>query len=102
MKNVVLLGSTGSIGTSTIKVAEDLPDRIRLVGLAAGNNLDLLLEQARKHRPEVVSISDPEKAKQLQAALGPAAEVCCGAKGLIRLATLPAADVVLIAIVGTA
>ena len=44
MKNVVLLGSTGSIGTSTVKVAEDLPDRIRLVGLAAGNNAELLLK----------------------------------------------------------
>ena len=43
MKNVVLLGSTGSIGTSTIKVAEDIPDRIRLLGLAAGNNAELTL-----------------------------------------------------------
>ena len=51
MKNVVLLGSTGSIGTSTVKVAEDLPDRIRLVGLAAGNNAELLLEQARSTSP---------------------------------------------------
>ena len=45
MKNVVLLGPTGSIGTNTVKVAEDLPDRIRLVGLAAGNNAGLLLKQ---------------------------------------------------------
>jgi len=52
MKNVVLLGSTGSIGTSTIKVAEDLPDRIRLIGLGAGNNVELLFEQTCKHRPE--------------------------------------------------
>ena len=59
MKNVVLLGSTGSIGTSTVKVAEDLPDRIRLVGLAAGNNADLLREQTLRHRPQVVSIADP-------------------------------------------
>ena len=51
MKNVVLLGSTGSIGTSTVKVAEDLPDQIRLLGLAAGNNSELLLEQTRKHKP---------------------------------------------------
>ena len=65
MKNVVLLGSTGSIGTSTIKVAEDLPGRIRLLGLAAGNNLELLLEQTRKHQPEAISISDPAKAGQL-------------------------------------
>ena len=65
MKNVVLLGSTGSIGTSTVKVAEDLPDRIRLLGLAAGNNSELLLEQTRKHRPAAISISDPAKAKEL-------------------------------------
>src|SRR5947207_3971903 len=102
MKNVVLLGSTGSIGTSTIKVAEDLPDRVRLVALAAGNNSELLLEQARKHRPQAVSICDPAKAKDLRGALGTAAEVFSSSDGLIRLATLPAADIVLIAIVGTA
>ena len=65
MKNVVLLGSTGSIGTSTVKVAADLPDRIRLVGLAAGGNLELLLEQTRQHRPTAVSIADPIKSKEL-------------------------------------
>ncbi len=102
MKNVVLLGSTGSIGTSTIKVAEDLPDQIRLVGLAAGNNAGLLLEQTRKHRPAAVSISDPARAKELATALGTAAEVFSGGEGLIRLATMPGADIVLIAIVGTA
>ena len=102
MKNVVLLGSTGSIGTSTIKVADDIPHEIRLVGLAAGNNVELLLEQARKHRPAAISISDPEKARQLQDALGTAAEVFSGEEGLLKLATLPAADIVLIAIVGTA
>ena len=102
MKKVVLLGSTGSIGTSTIKVADDLPDRIRLLGLAAGNNLELLLEQTRKHRPEAVCISDPAKAKAARDALGTSTEVFCGAEGLIKMATLPAADIVLIAIVGTA
>jgi 1-deoxy-D-xylulose-5-phosphate reductoisomerase len=102
MKNVVLLGSTGSIGTSTVKVAEDLPDQIRLIGLAAGGNADLLLEQTRKHKPAVVSISDPAKAKELQNALGTSAQVFCGSEGLLKLATLPAADIVLIAIVGTA
>jgi 1-deoxy-D-xylulose-5-phosphate reductoisomerase len=102
MKKVVLLGSTGSIGTSTIKVADDLPDRIRLVGLAAGNNLDLLLEQTRKHQPEAICINDPKKAKVARDTLGTAAEVYCGAEGLIKLAMMPAADIVLIAIVGTA
>ena len=102
MKNVVLLGSTGSIGTSTIKVAEDLPDRIRLLGLAAGNNFELLVEQARKHRPRAVCIADPGKARQLQDLLGAGAEVFSGDEGLLKMATLPEADVVLIAIVGTA
>ena len=102
MKNVVLLGSTGSIGTSTIKVALDLPDRIRLLGLAAGNNAELLLEQTRTHRPEAICIWDPGKAQELRNLLGTSTEVFSGIDGLVRLATLPGADVVLIAIVGTA
>jgi 1-deoxy-D-xylulose-5-phosphate reductoisomerase len=102
MKNVVLLGSTGSIGTSTVKVAEDLPDQIRLVGLAAGNNAELLLGQTRRHRPAVISINDPAKANELRDVLGTSCQVFCGQEGLLKLATLPAADIVLIAIVGTA
>ena len=102
MKNVVLLGSTGSIGTSTIKVAQDLPDHIRLVGLAAGNNSELLLEQTRKFQPAAISIADPAKAKELGDTFGAAVEVHSGNEGLLKLATMPAADIVLIAIVGTA
>src|SRR5262245_19878296 len=102
MKKVVLLGSTGSIGTSAVKVAEDLPDRIRLLRLAAGNKLDLLLEQTRQDRPDATSISDHGKAKTAQDALGTSARVFSGSDGLVQLATLPAADIVLIAIVGTA
>jgi len=101
MRNVILLGSTGSIGTSTIKVATDLPDRIRMLGLAAGNNFELLLEQTRLHRPEAISISDPAKARELRQALGTGTEVFSGAEGLVKLATLPGADIVVVAIVGT-
>jgi 1-deoxy-D-xylulose-5-phosphate reductoisomerase len=102
MKKVVLLGSTGSIGTSTVKVAEDLPDQLQLIALAAGGNADLLLEQTKKHKPGIISINDPAKAKDLQAKLGSSVKVLCGNEGLIQLATLPEADIVLIAIVGTA
>lgn len=102
MKKVVLLGSTGSIGTSTVKVAEDLPDRIQLIALAAGNNADLLLEQTHKHKPGAISISDAAKAKELQKQVGAGTKVYSGEEGLIQLATLPEADIVLIAIVGTA
>ena len=102
MKKVVLLGSTGSIGTSTVKVAEDLPERIRLIALGAGSNADLLLEQTRKHKPMTISIGDSAKAKDLQNAVGKETKVFSGEEGLIQLATLPEADIVLIAIVGTA
>jgi len=102
MKNVVLLGSTGSIGASAIKVAGDLPDHIRLVGLAAGNNVELLLRQTLQHRPAAVCIGDAAKAAELRTRLGGAAQVYSGEEGLIKLATLPGADIVLIAIVGTA
>ena len=102
MKNVVLLGSTGSIGTSTVKVAEDIPDHIRLLALAAGNNTELLLEQTRKHKPQAISITDPANAEELKNALGTSCDVFSGTDGLERLATLPGADIVLIAIVGTA
>jgi len=102
MKNVVLLGSTGSIGVSTTKVVEDLPDEIRLVGLAAGNNSDLLLKQTLKFKPEMISICDPAKAADLTKHVGKSVHVCCGNEGLLELATMPSADIVLIAIVGTA
>src|SRR5687768_7127105 len=102
MKNVVVLGSTGSIGTNTLKVAADLPDHIRLLGLAAGNNAEKLLEQTRRFQPMAICVHDARRAADLQEALGTATTVFHGEAGLLELATLPAADIVLIAIVGTA
>jgi len=102
MKRVVLLGSTGSIGTSTLKVVEDQPDRLQLVGLAAGGNADLLVEQCRRHRPRLASLNDASKAGAVQAALEGTTRVLAGPSALVELATMPEADVVLIAIVGTA
>lgn len=102
MKNVVLLGSTGSIGTSTLKVVDDLPDRLRIVGLAAGSNAARLAEQARRYQPQAVAMSNPERSRQLSDTLKGAVRICAGPDGLIELATLPEADIVLIAIVGTA
>lgn len=99
MKRVVVLGSTGSIGTSTLKVARDLPDKIRLVGLAAGSNAELLREQVMEHKPLAASVSTEQKARLLS---DTGAQVFTGAEGLLKLATMPEADIVLIAIVGTA
>ena len=102
MRNIVLLGCTGSIGTSTLKVVDDFPDKLRIVGLAAGKNQSLLVEQALKYRAEAVSITDPAAASAVSSAIGPGTAVFSGREGLIRLAELPTADIVLIAIVGTA
>ncbi|MGB0419854.1 MAG: 1-deoxy-D-xylulose-5-phosphate reductoisomerase [Limisphaerales bacterium] len=102
MKQVVLLGSTGSIGTSTIKVAKDLPDRIRLIGLAAGRNVDLLRDQANQLQPTMIGMADSSSIDQLRQGLEPEIETVFGQDGLIELATLPEADIVLIAIVGIA
>src|SRR5215210_2937254 len=99
MRNIVLLGSTGSIGTSAVKVVEDLPERFRLLGLGAGNNVELLREQVRKHKPAAVSISDPKKAQEFASEF-PTPSTYFGNDGLVKLATLPEADIVLIAIVG--
>lgn len=101
MKKVVILGSTGSIGTSTLKVAEDLPDRIEVIGLAAGRGVDLISEQCHRWKPGTVCLHDPAKAEELKARVPGGTRVLAGDEGLEELATLPEADIVLIAIVGT-
>ncbi len=102
MKRVVVLGCTGSIGTSTAKVAADLPEHIQIVGLAAGRNAPLLRAQVAQFKPKAISISDPALARELRNELHPTVEVHSGDEGLLKLATMPEADIVLIAIVGTA
>ena len=102
MKKVVLLGSTGSIGTSTCKVAEDLPNDLELIGLAAGRNVNLLRQQVAQFNPKMVSVTDPAAAKEFANEFNGTPNVQYGDEGLLALATLPEADIVLIAIVGTA
>lgn len=103
MKRVVLLGCTGSIGQSTLKVVEDLPGRLHLVGLAAGgNNLDELARQIQKYKPLAACVHNSAKLADLRSKVNGSTRLLGGAEGLIELATLPEADVVLIAIVGTA
>ena len=101
MKKVVLLGCTGSIGTSSVKVVNDLSNRLQIVGLGAGNNVKLLAEQTRSLHPKAISIQSEENAELLRKELGGSTEVYCGEEGLIKLATMPEADIVLISIIGT-
>ena len=102
MKKVVLLGSTGSIGTSACKVVEDLPNDLELIGLAAGRNVNLLREQVAQFNPQMVSVTDPAAAKEFANEFNGKPNVQYGDEGLVALATLPEADIVLVAIVGTA
>jgi len=104
-RDVVLLGSTGSIGTQAIDVVTANPDRFRVVGLAAGGNVELLAQQAVRLQVPTVAIGDASRVDQLRAAMtrqGAAAaqiEVLAGAEGVAELATRPC-DVVLNGITG--
>jgi len=104
MKRIAILGSTGSIGRSTLSVVESYPDRFQVVTLAAGNNARLAFEQAVRWKPRVVSLADEAAAQAFQAKLRQAGlgeiEVVDGAAGTVRVATHPEADFVVSAIVG--
>jgi 1-deoxy-D-xylulose-5-phosphate reductoisomerase len=106
MKRIAILGSTGSIGRSTLSVAESYPDRFQIVALAAGANLETAFEQARRWRPRIVSIAAESDAEVLRARLKQAGlsgiEVVYGAAGAIKVATGPDVDFVVSAIVGVA
>jgi 1-deoxy-D-xylulose-5-phosphate reductoisomerase len=101
-RRVALLGSTGSIGTSTLKVARDLPDEIEIVALAACGSVEKLAAQARATGVKQVALYDASKEAALRELLPSNVKIHVGEEGLIELATLAEADVVLIAIVGTA
>lgn len=101
-RRVVLLGATGSIGCSTLKVAEKLADRLQIVGLAAAGNIEKLAQQVRDTGVRQVALFDTTKEAALRALLPTGVQVHLGADGLVQLATLAEADIVLVAIVGTA
>jgi 1-deoxy-D-xylulose-5-phosphate reductoisomerase len=101
-RRVILLGSTGSVGTSAIKVAETIPDRMEIAGMAAYQNAAKLAEAANRLRPEAICLVDPAGGKELRRALTYDPLIFAGEQGLIDLATLSGADLVLVAIMGTA
>ena len=103
-RRVVLLGATGSIGTSALRVIAAQPDRLELVGIAARSDWRRLAEIAREFRVRDVAIYDPAAAAAAAAAgaFPPAVRLHRGPAGLVDLARLPEADVVLVAVVGTA
>jgi len=106
MKNLAILGSTGSIGTSTLSIVQQFPDRYSVASLAAGRNIDQAFAQTLRWRPKLVSLATEELAAQLAAKLKQAGvsgvEVVHGTDGAVACATLPEADFVVSAIVGVA
>ncbi len=104
MKRIAILGSTGSIGRSTLSVVESYPERFQVTTLAAGNNAELAFEQAVRWKPRVVSLAKDQDAEALRAKLRGAGlteiEVAHGAAGTVRVATHPEVDFVVSAIVG--
>ncbi|NPV52271.1 MAG: 1-deoxy-D-xylulose-5-phosphate reductoisomerase [Firmicutes bacterium] len=103
-RNVVVLGSTGSIGVQALEVSLRFPDYIRIAGLSAGSNLERLAEQALHFRPPMVAIVDDSLGDELKARLYslPATRVLAGREALIEMVTAPGVDLVLNAIVGIA
>ena len=104
MKQLAILGSTGSIGRQCLSVVEALPERFGIVALAAGGNLDELVGQIGRHRPEVVSVGNAQKADELAVRLSekgtalPA--IHHGREGMLAVGTHPAAEIVVSAAVG--
>ncbi|HXY01626.1 MAG TPA: 1-deoxy-D-xylulose-5-phosphate reductoisomerase [Candidatus Limnocylindrales bacterium] len=105
MKRLSILGSTGSIGRQTLDVVESLSDQFKITALAAGNNLDELVPQILRHRPEVVSVATPQLADELACLLRaqnhqPLPSIHHGREGMLAVGTHPSADIVVSAAVG--
>jgi 1-deoxy-D-xylulose-5-phosphate reductoisomerase len=100
-KRVVVLGATGSIGESALKVAHDIPDRMEIVGVAANSNAEKLAAAANKVRAKAVCLVDESKIDILRGALEYRPQIFAGEKGLSEITAMADADMVLIAIVGT-
>ncbi|MDP3297996.1 MAG: 1-deoxy-D-xylulose-5-phosphate reductoisomerase [Thermodesulfovibrionia bacterium] len=101
MKKICILGSTGSIGRTTLEVVRQFPGKFKVIGIAAKNNINLLESQINTFNPEVVAVYDESAAGELKKKNLPV-EILTGEKGLIEVATLGHADMVVSAIVGSA
>jgi 1-deoxy-D-xylulose-5-phosphate reductoisomerase len=100
VKRLAVLGSTGSIGTQVLSVAEHYPDRLRVIALAAGQNVELLLQQAKQFRPRIVSVARPDDVPRVREALSDlSVEVTCGEAGLVEVGE-SGADLVVGGLVG--
>ncbi|MEN6460487.1 MAG: 1-deoxy-D-xylulose-5-phosphate reductoisomerase, partial [Syntrophomonas sp.] len=99
--NVVILGSTGSIGEQALQVIDQHADKFRVVGLAARNEVETLCQQIDKYHPSMVAVGDLGVYNELKQLKGKQVEIVCGIKGLCELAALDEADTVVVAVSGS-
>jgi 1-deoxy-D-xylulose-5-phosphate reductoisomerase len=102
MRNLSILGSTGSVGKSTLAVVDAFPNELHVVGLAAGANVELLAEQMERYRPSLVSVRSESDAERLRTLVTYPVEIIPGIEGACAVASMPDADAVIAAIVGAA
>ena len=102
MKKIAVIGSTGSVGTQTLNVVKKHPERFSIEALAAGSNIDLLLEQVHHFRPKMVSVGTKELAEKISGSLPNGTSIFYGEEGLIKVAAHNDAELVITAIVGSA
>jgi 1-deoxy-D-xylulose-5-phosphate reductoisomerase len=104
LKRIAILGSTGSIGRSALQVVEQFPDRLQIVALAAGRNIDLLAEQIHRFQPRLAAVLDHQLAKDLTSRLQPGieVEVVAGSQGYQQVASCAEAEMILSSMVGAA
>ncbi len=103
MKNLSILGSTGSIGTQALDIVSRFPDRFRITGLSAGRNINTLIKQIKDFKPSIVSVIDRVTAEELLTRLSNEnTEVVYGREGALKVATHEQSDMVVSAMVGAA
>lgn len=105
MKAITLLGSTGSIGTQTLDIVQQYPDQFRLVGMAAGRNVELVAQQIRQFQPEIVALADASRLPDLKAAIADLPtqpQLLAGQEGVVEVARYGDAEAIVTGIVGCA
>lgn len=101
MKKIALLGSTGSVGTQTLNIVSHHPEQFQVAALTAGNNIELLIKQAKQYNPDLVCLATKELAEEARLHLPASMRIVYGEEGLIEAASIEDADVVVTAIVGS-
>ncbi|MDH5641297.1 MAG: 1-deoxy-D-xylulose-5-phosphate reductoisomerase [Nitrospira sp.] len=103
MKSIIILGSTGSIGTNTLDIVQRFPEDFRVIGMTAGGNIERLEAQIRSFKPQAVAVSTEDSAAALRKRCpGLQVEILVGEEGIAQVAAMPGADLVISAIVGAA